>query len=159
MSDSKKRSLFIDDETASHDPTEVTEPSFDDNSTLNFEITQPINLATLKKERRRHPRYTAKMTVAIYSKNAFYRNVTADLSEGGLRLKEDLPAELQGQLLEIILMENDLKALNSYYAFHGVCVAGSRQRLRFNSISERSDAAFFDLLGRLQDLNATAKAL
>lgn len=102
-------------------------------------------------DRRRHPRYDSAITAVVYTANGSFRTTTLNLSEGGVRLSQALPAEFQFVGLEVLMIEERTEGAYRYYLFKAKAVGGTgkRDRLQFTWIPAETLSPYRDYLTRL----------
>ena len=102
-------------------------------------------------DRRLHPRFDADLIAVVYSVSGSFRTRTANLSEGGLRLAERLPAEFQLVGLEVLMIAETSDGPFDYYLFKAKAV-GPRDdgRLQFTWAPTQTLTPYRTFLRRLE---------
>ncbi len=115
---------------------------------LQLPPSPPIKLAKKResaadKERRIHERFDADMGAVILSKGKVYRTKTENISAGGIRLKEELPADISPDASVIITRGDE--------HFQARVKEVKKDRFEFEELKSQSREILKDWLDHLSD--------
>lgn len=103
-------------------------------------------------DRRRHPRFDARLTAVVYTATGSFRTQTANVSEGGLKLGDRLPAEFRHVGLEVLMIAEKADGPFEYYLFKAKAVGphDDGHRLQFTWVPAQTLTPYRELLRRLE---------